>query len=165
MTDSAFDQSLSQLTQGSYSDSFSRIESTYSHLINLYSSCIIAPSLAILSSVFALIDQSHITRGIDILSSLTGTTIGSKSLSTSQSAESMYYWNEMIGEGTAADTGDTEQWLSYSGCSALSEEGMNQYSRLLKKTNDAILFDREAWSTINVSTASLLPVVECEPTV
>jgi hypothetical protein len=97
---------------------------------------------------------------------LTGTTIGNEGLSARQSAESMYCWNETIGEGTAAaDTGGTEQWFSYSGRSALSKEGMNKYSRHLKETHDAIVFDREAWSTINVPTTNPLPVVEGEPTV
>ena len=77
MTDSALNQSLSQISQGSYSDSFSGIETEYSYPINLYSSYIIAPSLATLSSVFALIDRSLITKGIDILSFLSGTSSGS----------------------------------------------------------------------------------------
>jgi hypothetical protein len=164
MTDSAFNQSLSQLTQGSYSDSFSGVKTTYSYPINLYSSYI-APSLAAPSTVFAIIDRSLITRGIDMLSSVTGTAIGNESLGTRQSAESMYYWNETIVEGTAADCGETEQWFSYFGRPGLDKEGVSEYSRHLMEINDAIVFDREAWSTINMPSTSPLPFVEGEPTV
>jgi hypothetical protein len=165
MTDSGLNQSLSQLTAGSYSESFSGIETTYSYPINLYSSYIIAPSLATLSSVFALIDRSLITKGVDIISSLSGTKMGSQSLATRQSAESRYYWNETIVEGTAADTGETEQWFSNSGHSSLGKDGMTEFSRHLKEVDGAIVFDHEAWSMIQVPSTSPLPYVEGEPTV
>lgn len=77
----------------------------------------------------------------------------------------MYYWNETIVEGTAADSGETEQWFSYFGRPCLDKEGVSEYSRHLKEINDAIVFDREAWSTINVPSTSPLPFVEGEPTV
>jgi hypothetical protein len=129
MTDSGFNQPLSQLTAGSYSNSFSGIETTYSYPMNPYSSYIIAPTLATLSSVFALIDRSLVRKGIDIISSLSGTKIGRQSLATRQSDESMYYRNETIVEGTAADRGETEQWFSNSGHPSLGKDGMTAFSR------------------------------------
>jgi hypothetical protein len=69
MTDSGFNQSFSQLGAGSYSNTISGIETTYSYPINLYRSYIITPTLSTLSSVFVLIDRSLIRKGIDIISS------------------------------------------------------------------------------------------------
>ncbi|KUJ19264.1 uncharacterized protein LY89DRAFT_706092 [Mollisia scopiformis] len=165
MTDLAYNQSLSMLSTGSYSDSFSGTESTYSYPINLYSAYVIAPTTATLSSVFTLIDRSLITKGIDILSSLTGLTLGSESLATRQFGESMYYWNETIVEGTAADTGVTEQWFSYSGHPGLGEDGVRDFSRHLKEVDDAIVTDDERWETMVVPNTKPLPYVEGEPVV
>lgn len=165
MTDLAFNQSLSMITTGSYSDSFSGIESKYSYPINLYSAYVIAPTSATLSSVFALIDRSLITKGVDILASLTGLTIGKESLTTRQFGESMYYWNETIVEGTASDTGITEQWSSYSGKSGLKKDGVKEFSRHLKEDNDAIVVDVEKWDTMVVPSTRPLPYVEGEPVV
>lgn len=153
------------LTTGSYSSSVSPIKTTYSYPLNLYSFYIIAPTTATLSSVFALIDRSLITKGIDLLSSLTGLELGSESLATRQFGESQYYWNETIVEGTAADTGVTEQWFSYSGEPGLVIDGVRDYSRHLREVDDAMVQDDERWTTIAVPSTQPLPYVEGEPIV
>jgi hypothetical protein len=165
MTSLAYNQSLSMLTTGSHTDSFSGIKTTYSYPINLYSAYIIAPTTATLSSVFALIDRSLITKGINILSSLTGLKLGSESLATRQFGESNYYWNETIVEGTAADNGVTKQWFSYSGKSGLSKDGVREFSRRLKEVDGGIVVDDEKWETMVVPSTKLLPYVEGEPVV
>lgn len=153
------------LTTGSHTDSFSGIKTTYSYPINLYSAYIIAPTSTTLSSVFTLIDRSLVTKGIDILSSLTGLKLGSESQTTRQIGESNYYWNETIVEGTAADNGVTEQWFSYSGQSGLSRDGVQAFSRHLKEVNDCIVIDEEKWETMVVPSTKPLPYVEGEPIV
>jgi hypothetical protein len=164
MTNSGFNQSLSQLTDGSYSNSFSDIETTYSYPINLYSSYAIALSLATLSSVISFIDRSLITKGVEFLSLLSGTKIGRQSLVTRQNANSMYYWNETIVEGTAANTGMTEQLFSFSRHPSLGNDGVTEFSRHLKEVDDLIVFDHKAWSTIQVPNTSPLTYVVGEPT-
>ncbi|KAH9219736.1 peptide N-acetyl-beta-D-glucosaminyl asparaginase amidase A-domain-containing protein [Leptodontidium sp. 2 PMI_412] len=166
MTDSAFNQSLSMLTTGTHTDSFSGVKSSYAYPLNLYSSYIIAPSSKVtLSSVLALIDRSLITKGINLLSHLTGLKIGSESLSTRQSARSKYYWNATIVEGTTDDTGVLEQWFSYAGKSAMKKNGVGEFSRHLKEVDDRIVFDDEAWRTMSVPATQPLPYVDGEPVV
>ncbi|KAF8861409.1 hypothetical protein BDZ45DRAFT_268102 [Acephala macrosclerotiorum] len=165
MTNLAYNQSLSMLTTGSYSSSISPIKTTYSYPLNLYSFYVIAPTTTTLSSVFALIDRSLITKGIDLLSSLTGLNIGRESLATRQFGESQYSWNETIVEGTAADTGVTEQWFSYEGTPGLTANGAREYSRHLKEVDDVIVLDDEKWATIAVPSTKPLPYVEGEPAV
>lgn len=166
MTDSAFNQSLSMLTTGSHTDSFSGIRTGYSYPLNLYSSYIIAPASKItLSSVLALIDRSLITKGINLLYYLSGIKLGSESLSTRQNAESKYYWNETIVEGTADDMGLLEQCFSYAGKSGLRSNGVREFSRHLKEVDDEVVFDDEAWKTMNVPATQPLPYVEGEPVV
>lgn len=162
MTASAFNQSLSMLTQGSNSDSTGHT-TTYFYPINLYSAYVIAPSLATLSSVFTLIDRSLITKGIDIISYLTGINLG-QSLQTRQLGISMYYWNETIVEGTAADVGVTEQWLSSSGIPG-SGNGPKDFSWHLKEVNDSMVLDEKAWKTAEVPNTVPLPYMEGEPLV
>lgn len=166
MTDSAFNQSLSMLTTGSHTDSFSGIRTGYSYPLNLYSSYIIAPASKItLSSVLALIDRSLITKGINLLYYLSGIKLGSESLSTRQNAESKYYWNETIVEGTADDMGLLEQCFSYAGKSGLRSNGVREFSRHLKEVDDEVVFDDEAWKTMNVPATQPLLYVEGEPVV
>lgn len=154
------------LTTGSHTDSFSGIRSSYSYPLDLYSSYSIAPASKItLSSVLALIDRSLITKGINLLSYLSRAKPGSETLSTRQSAESKYYWNETIVEGTADDTGVLEQWFSYAGKSGLESNGVREFSRHLKEVNDEIVFDDEAWKVMNVPATRPLPYVEGEPVV
>lgn len=153
------------LTRGSFSSSLSPIKTTYAYPLNLYSFYIIAPSTTTLSSVFALIDRSLITKGINLLFSLTGLRIGSQRRATRQFGESQYYWNETIVEGTAADTGVTEQWFSYAGISGLKENGVKEYSRHLKEVDDAMVLDNEKWATLVVPSTEPLPYVEGEPIV
>lgn len=165
MTDSAFNQSLSMLTEGSHTDSFSGIRTSYSYPLNLYSSYIIAPSLSTLSSVLALIDRSLITKGVDLLSYVTGLKIGREYLNTRQSAESKYYWNKTIVEGTEDDTGVLEQWFSYSGKSGLAKDGVTKFSRHLNEVDDVIILDDQAWSMMYVPHTQPLPYVDGEPLV
>lgn len=165
MTNSGYNQSLSQLTTGSHSDSVSGVKSTYSYPINLYSFYIIAPSLETLSSVFALVDRSLIKAGVNLLSTWTGINLGSSSLKTRQTAESRYHWNETIVEGTSEDTGKGEQWFSYEGRPGLERNGVSEYSRYLVESNDAIVMDNEKWGVIAVPNTAPLPYVEGEPSV
>ena len=76
----------------------------------------------------------------------------------------MYYWNETIVEGTAADTGVTEQWFSYSG-SPGSESAPGEFSRHLREVNDSMVLDEEAWTVMDVPSTVALPYVEGEPVV
>lgn len=165
MTNSGYNQSLSQVTTGSHSDSSSSITSTYSYPINLYSFYIIAPSLETLSSVFALVDRGISRIGINLLSTWTGTKLGSGSLKSRQTGESSYHWNETIVEGSSGDTGKGEQWFSYEGHSGLERNGVGEYSRYLVEENDAIVIDEEIWAVIGVPSTKPLPYVEGEPTV
>ncbi|KAK0121829.1 hypothetical protein ONS95_010111 [Cadophora gregata] len=166
MTGSAFNQSLSMLTTGSHTDSFSGTRTSYSYPLNLYSSYIIAPASKItLSSVLALIDRSRITQGINFLSYLSGLRLGGESLSTRQTARSKYFWNETIVEGTADDTGILEQWFSYAGKLGLKSNGVEAFSRHLKEVDDEIVFDEGAWKTMNVPATQPLPYVDGEPMV
>jgi len=131
--------------------------------MNLYSAYIIAPSLATLSSVFTLIDRSLITKGLNILSYLTGIN-SAETLQTRQLGTSMYYWNETIVEGTAADTGAMEQWFSYFGTPGF-EGGPKKFSRHLREGNDSMILDEKAWRAIYVPSTVALPYVEGEPVV
>jgi hypothetical protein len=162
MTASAYNQSLSMLTQGSFSDS-SGLTTSYSYPINLYSAYIIAPSLATLSLVFTLIDRSLITKGVNTLSYLTGIN-SAETLQTRQLGTSMYYWNETIAEGTAADTGVTEQWFSYSGTPGF-EGGPKEFSRHLREVDNSMVLGKKAWRAIEVPNTVALPYAEGQPVV
>jgi len=165
MTADGYNQSLSQVTSGNFLGSYSKTHTTFEYPINLYSSYIIAPSLATLSSVYALIDRSLLSSGISTLPFLTGTSVGAENLATRQNASSMYFWNETIVEGTAADTGVTEQWFSYSGKPGNLDSGVGAYSRHLKEVNDAVVNDEMAWVEIDVPKTEPLPLVVGEPIV
>jgi hypothetical protein len=162
MTDLAFNQSLAMLTNGSYSSS--GVTSTYAYPLNLYSAYVIAPSVATLSSVFTLIDRSLVTKGIDLLSYLSGVK-GKEEIKTRQLGESMYYWNETIVEGTKNDTGETEQWYSYSGISGNEGSGVEEYGRYLREVDGVWVGDVEGWRTIEVPETEPLKLVEGEPVV
>ncbi|TVY81026.1 Peptide-N4-(N-acetyl-beta-glucosaminyl)asparagine amidase A [Lachnellula suecica] len=162
MTVSAYNQSLSMNSQGSFSDSSSLLTS-YSYPINLYSAYVIAPSSSTLSSVFTLIDRSFVMKGRDILSYLTGTST-EEALQTRQLGSSMYYWNETIVEGTVADTGVTEQWLSYSGNPGF-EDGPKNFSRHSREVNNSLVLDKEDWRVMAVPNTIPLPFVDGEPVV
>lgn len=68
-------------------------------------------------------------------------------------------------KGTAADTGVTEQWFSYSGTSGLSRDGVRVFSRHLKEENDGMVVDDQKWETMAVPSTEPLPFVEGEPAV
>lgn len=153
------------VTTGNFSGSYSNIQTTFKYPLNLYSYYIIAPSVATLSSVQALIDRSLLSSGISTLPYLTGTSTGIENLATRQNASSMYYWNETIVEGTADDTGITEQWYSYAGTPGNLDGGVEAYSRYLKEVDDAIVDDEMAWAEMEVPETVPLPLVVGEPTV
>lgn len=89
--------------------------------------------------------------------------MGVETLAARQSGESIYYWNLTIAEGTSADTGVMEQWLSYVEKSGvICGAGVDQYSRHVKETDDAFSFDDEAWDTIFVLGTQPLPYVAGE---
>jgi hypothetical protein len=161
----AFNQSLAMTSSGIYSNSFSTIPTDYYYPLNLFSAYIIAPSVATLSSVYCLIDRSQVISGMDTLPYLTGTSAGAQSLATRQNAESMYFWNETIVLGTDMDTSTAEQWFSYTGSPGNIKDGVKEFSKTLKASNDLIVLDKEAWTTIEVPPTVPLPLVEGEPVV
>jgi hypothetical protein len=165
MTSEAYNQSLAMISTGSFSNSFSDITNTYHYPLNLFSAYVIAPKVDTLSSVYTLIDRSQLVSGANTLPYLSGTSSGLETFATRQNASSMYYWNETIVEGTNADTGITEQWLSFAGKPGNLGHGVSDFSRTLKEINDYMVVDHEAWSTMAVPETESLPVVEGEPTV
>ena len=165
MTSEAFNQSLAMVTTGSFSNSFSNVATNYEYPINLFSSYIIAPSLATLSSVYTLIDRSLVSSGINTLPYLTGTSTGADNLATRQNASSMYYWNETIVEGTSEDTGIMEQSFSFTGRPGNLKSGVSKFSRKLKEVNDYMVVDQDVWMSMAVPKTQALPLVDGEPVV
>ncbi|KAI0843556.1 hypothetical protein F5Y06DRAFT_255253 [Hypoxylon sp. FL0890] len=165
MTDLAFNQSLSMVTSGSQSDSASGIISHYTYPLNLFSAYDVVSSGATTNpgSVLCLVDRSKLTDGISTISILTGTSVGSESLTTRQNVTSNYHWNRTIVEGTEGlDTMDGEVWLSYSGSGA-SNNGVVAYHRYAKEKNDSVLVDEQGWGQIPVPDTTSLPPVDGEP--
>lgn len=138
--------------------------SNYEYPLNLYSAYVIAPSLATLSSVFTLIDRSLLTKGSNLLGYLSGIK-GEEEVKTRQLGESMYYWNETIVEGTKNDTGETEQWYSYSGMPGDEIEGVEECGRYLREVDGGWVGIVEGWRTIDVPETERLKWVEGEPVV
>ncbi|KAJ5118670.1 hypothetical protein N7476_011027 [Penicillium atrosanguineum] len=165
MTSEAYNQSLAMISTGSFSNSFSQVTNTYHYPMNLFSAYVIAPSLASLSSVYTLIDRSLITSGVNTIPYLTGISIGKETFGTRQNASSMYYWNKTIVQGTSADTGITEQWLTFAGKPGNLERGVSDFSRTLKEVDDYMLVDQKGWTTLAIPETEPLPAVEGEPTV
>ncbi|RDW66978.1 hypothetical protein BP5796_09727 [Coleophoma crateriformis] len=166
MTGLAYNQSLAMSSTGSWTSSLSAEKSTYSYPLNLFSAYVIAETSATLSSVYTLIDRSLIQKIINTLPYLTGTSLGVEDLATRQNASSMYYWNATIVQGTDADTGTTQQWLSYSGEPGIKgRNGVKDFSRKLEEVHDLWIMDESAFSTIDVPATVALPLVEGEPLV
>lgn len=153
------------VSTGTFSNSLTTIPSTYSYPLNLFSFYVIAPTSATLSSVYALIDRSLLSTGINTLPYLTGTSTGSETLATRQNATSNYYWNETIVEGTSADVGITEQWFSFEGAPGNGMNGTAAYSRRLREMDDVLVLDHFFPATMVVPPTIALPVVEGEPSV
>ncbi|KAI2634078.1 hypothetical protein GGS26DRAFT_29620 [Hypomontagnella submonticulosa] len=167
MTDLAFNQSLAMVTSGSYWDSASNIISHYTYPLNLFSAYDVASSGATTNpgSVLCLADRSKLTDGISTLSFLTGTSIGSSSLTTRQNVTSSYHWNRTIVEGTEGmDTMDGEVWLSYANAAG-DGGGVTEYHRYAKEKNDSIIADEEGWGQIGVPSTVPLPPVDGKPEV
>jgi hypothetical protein len=163
MTSLAYNQSLAMVTNGSFSSN--ELTSTYEYPLNLYSAYIIAPSVATLSSVFALVDRSFITSGVNLLNYLSGIK-GEEEVKTRQLGESFYAWNETIVEGVGdANKGVTEEWYSYEGSPGLEIEGVQEYGRYLKEVDGGWVDDEEGWKTMDVPATVPLPYVEGEPVV
>ena len=87
-----------------------------------------------------------------------------KTLQTTQLGTSMYCWNETIVEGTAADTGVTEQWFSYSGTPG-SDGGSKEFSWHIREVDDSMVLDEKSWRAIEVPSTVPLPYIEGEPLV
>lgn len=164
MTNPAYNQSLTMVSSGNYSGSFSDgSASTYSYPLNLYSAYVIAETDDQLSSVFCMIDRSLLSDATSALPILTGISLGSESLATRQNVTSFYAWNETIVEGIEdLDTCHGETWFSYSGVPSI-KEGVTGYSRYLVEEDDSLAFDEEAWATMAVPLTEPLPIVDGEP--
>ncbi|KAI0882610.1 uncharacterized protein GGS22DRAFT_46922 [Annulohypoxylon maeteangense] len=160
MSDLAFNQSLSMITSGSYSDSISNVISHYVYPLNLFSAYDVASSGATTNpgSVFCMVDRSKLTDGISTLPFFTGISVGSESLHTRQNVTSNYHWNRTIVEGTEGlDAMDGEVWLSYSGIAA-SGDSVVAYHRYAKEKNDSILVDEQGWGPLQVPSTMPLPL-------
>ncbi|ROW07312.1 hypothetical protein VMCG_03761 [Cytospora schulzeri] len=166
MTNPAYNQSLTMVSSGNYSASFSDDSlSTYSYPLNLYSAYVIAETDEELSSVFCMIDRSLLSNATSALPALTGTSLGSESLATRQNVTSFYAWNETIVEGIEVlDTCDGGTWFSYSGIPG-SKEGVSEFSQYMRQKDDTIVIDEEAWATMAVPITDPLPDVDGEPNV
>lgn len=158
MTNPACNQSLSMVSSGNYSGSFSDGHvSSYYYPLNLYSAYVIAETDNELSSVFCMIDRSLLSNETLALSTLTGTSRGSESVARRQNVTSFYAWNETIVEGIEdLDTCDGETWFS-------SDDGASGYSRYMRIKDDTMAFDEEAWAPIAIPATEPLLVVDGEP--
>ncbi|KAJ2994272.1 hypothetical protein NUW58_g1601 [Xylaria curta] len=167
MTDFAFNQSLAMISSGNHSSSASDIVSSYTYPMNLFSAYKVQSEGATThpGSVFCGVDRSKLTNGISILSFLTGTSTGPKTLKTRQNVTSNYHWNSTIVEGTAGvDTMDGEVWFSSSSTPGF-KGGVRKHYHYAKAKDDALVEDRKGWGTIPVPSTEPLPVFEGEPEV
>ncbi|KAI1860096.1 hypothetical protein JX265_010020 [Neoarthrinium moseri] len=162
LTNSALNQTTSAVTSGSHYSDVSDVVSRYVYPLTLYSSYDVSPEGPVIhpGSVLCMVDRSAIDDGVNLLQFYSGVEVGTKSLVGRQNITSKYYWNDTIVEGTGSNNKcNGETWFTYSGAPAFAA-GVKEYSRYLRESDDAIVADQQAWTTIVVP--NTIPIWDVE---